>query len=151
MPGGNSRAMPEISPELADGVVGVVGGLPALFAHDANADAGRLDHGDIVGPIPDRQHADTHSRLVLQQEQQRCQGPPQPRPLPLNPPHCSPLQSRPVSDPSSFKVDSDDERAEYPVSKPPGTRGSVGHRVGRFWIALLSQTALSTCARLPPI
>jgi len=37
------------SPELSDGVVGVVDRLPALLAHDAHPDVRCLDHGHVVG------------------------------------------------------------------------------------------------------
>jgi hypothetical protein len=37
------------TPELPDCKIGVVHGLPALFAHDADADVGSLDHCHVIG------------------------------------------------------------------------------------------------------
>lgn len=37
------------SPELSDGIVGVVDSLAALLSHDAHPDVRCLDHGHVVG------------------------------------------------------------------------------------------------------
>ena len=54
----------KVAPELGNGKVGVVGGLPPLMPHDAHSNVSCLDHGHIVGSIPDGQHAHRAARML---------------------------------------------------------------------------------------
>lgn len=49
--------------------------LAALLAHDANAHIGSLDHGHVIGPIPDAQHLATQAALLALQPPLHPGGP----------------------------------------------------------------------------
>lgn len=49
--------------------------LAALLAHDANAHISGLDHGHVVGPIPNAQHLAAQAALLALQPPLNAGGP----------------------------------------------------------------------------